>query len=91
MITATEYRKRLAKMEHNIHISGERIGRDDPRLEQPINVVCSTFDRASEPELEGIATATSHLTGDKINRFCNIHRSVEDLMRKQQMTRRECH
>lgn len=91
MITAEEYRKRLGKMNANIHIGGEHIRRDDPRLEQPINVVASTFDRAREPELEGIATATSHLTGEKINRFCNIHCSVEDLMLRQQMTRYECH
>ena len=91
MITAEEYRKRLSKMKANIHISGERLRRDDPRLMQPINVVASTFDRAQEPELEGVATATSHLTGEKINRFCNIHCSVDDLLRKQQMTRLECH
>lgn len=91
MITAEEYRKRLSKMKANIHIGGERLKRDDPRLMQPINVVASTFDRAQEPELEGMATATSHLTGEKINRFCNIHCSVDDLLRKQQMTRLECH
>jgi len=91
MIKAQEYRKRLSAMQPNIHIGGERLRRDDPRLEQPINVVCSTFDRAAEKEFEGVATATSHLSGETINRFCNIHRSVEDLMLKQQMTRRVCH
>lgn len=91
MITAEEYRKRLSKMKANIHIRGERLKRDDPRLMQPINVVATTFDRAQEPELEGVATATSHLTGEKINRFCHIHCSVDDLLRKQQMTRLECH
>ena len=91
MIKAEQYRKRLNEMQPNIHVSGERLRRDDPRLEQPINVVCSTFDRAGEEEFEGIATATSHLTGETINRFCNIHRSIEDLLNKQQMTRRVCH
>ena len=91
MITAEEYRKKLARMKANIHIGGEKVRRDDPRLEQPINVVCSTFDRAREAEFKGIATATSHITGQEINRFCNIHRSVEDLLNKQRMTRMECH
>jgi len=90
MRTPEEYRKGLYAMRPNIYIGGERLGRDDPRLEQPINVVASTFEAAQEPELEGIATATSHLTGEKINRFCSIHCSVEDLLRKQQMTRTLC-
>ena len=91
MRTSEEYRKGLYTMKPNIYIGGERLSRDDPRLEQPINVVASTFDAAREPELDGIATTTSHLTGDKINRFCGIHCSVEDLLRKQQMTRVLCH
>ena len=90
MRTSEEYRKGLYTMKPNIYIGGERLGRDDPRLEQPINVVASTFEAAQEPELEGIATATSHLTGEKIDRFCHIHCSVEDLLRKQEMTRLLC-
>lgn len=91
MITASEYRKRLYAMRPNIYIGGERLGRDAPQLEKPINVVAVTFDCAADAELAGIATATSHLTGETINRFCNIHRSVDDLLNKQQMTRLECH
>jgi len=91
MKTAEEYRKDLYRMKPNIHIGGECLRRDDPRLEPPINVVATTFDAAQDPELDGIATTTSHLTGEKINRFCNIHQSVEDLLRKQQMTRVLCH
>ena len=91
MISAQDYRKRLNKMRANIHIGGEKLRRDDPRLEQPINVVCSTFDRAKEPELKGIATAQSHISGQEINRFCNVHHSMEDLLNKQKMTRAVCH
>ncbi|MDP2953625.1 MAG: 4-hydroxyphenylacetate 3-hydroxylase N-terminal domain-containing protein, partial [Chloroflexota bacterium] len=45
---------------------------------------------AHDPKYDGVMTATSHLTGKKINRFCNIHRSVEDLLLKQKMTRLAC-
>ncbi|MBI4302868.1 MAG: aromatic ring hydroxylase [Chloroflexi bacterium] len=91
MKTAEVYRKQLAKMNANIHIGGEKLRRDDPRLEQPINVVATTFDAAHEPGMQGIATATSHLTGEKINRYCNIHCSTEDLLNKLTMTRMLCH
>ncbi|MFC1983564.1 4-hydroxyphenylacetate 3-hydroxylase family protein [Chloroflexota bacterium] len=91
MITSQEYRKRLYAMRPNIHIGGDYVGRDDQRLEQPTNVVAATFDMAQDPQYDGLATATSHLTGDKINRFCHIHQSVDDLLLKQKMTRLECH
>jgi aromatic ring hydroxylase len=91
MINSAEYRRRLYGMRRNVHIGGDLVGRDDPRIEQPINVVASTFDMAAKPEHAGVATATSHLTCQTINRFCNIHHSVDDLLMKQKMTRLECH
>ena len=91
MKTAAQYRKQLYAMRPNVYIGGELLRRDDERLEQPINVVSTTFDCAAAPQMAGIATAVSHLTGNTINRFCNIHRSPEDLLNKQRMTRAECH
>src|SRR4030067_3765797 len=49
-----------------------------------------TFDYAADPKNEGLCTAPSHLTGQKINRFCHIHQSKEDLHKKQDMTRALC-
>jgi len=44
-----------------------------------------------EEKYESLFTATSHLTGETINRFCHVHRSSDDLMKKQEMTRLYCH
>ena len=33
---------------------------------------------------------TSHITGDKINRCTHIHHSMDDLLKKQLMTRLIC-
>jgi len=90
MVNSAEYRQRIMKMRPNVYIDGELVGRDDPRLEPGINVMSQTFDLAHEPEHEGVMTATSHLTGEKINRFTHIHQSVEDLLNKQKMTRLYC-
>jgi len=46
-----------------------------------------TYDLACTPEYEEIMTATSHLTGKKINRFTHIHMSVDDLISKVKMLR----
>jgi 4-hydroxyphenylacetate 3-monooxygenase/4-hydroxybutyryl-CoA dehydratase/vinylacetyl-CoA-Delta-isomerase len=75
-------------------MNGQLIGRDHPRLEGAVNVLAKTYDMIADPEFkeyEDILTAKSHLTGKKINRFCNIHQSVADLLAKQRMTRLTCH
>ena len=90
MRTFEEYLEGLHAMKPNIHMHGEVIQRDDPRLLPAMNNIKLTFDLAHEPEFEHLMTATSHLSGERINRFCHIHRSQDDLLKKQEMTRIAC-
>ena len=90
MRTFDEYLERLRGLRPNIHMHGELIKRDDPRLRPSMNNIKLTFDLAQDPKLEPLMTATSHVTGQKINRFCHIHRSQDDLLKKQEMTRLAC-
>jgi 4-hydroxyphenylacetate 3-monooxygenase/4-hydroxybutyryl-CoA dehydratase/vinylacetyl-CoA-Delta-isomerase len=78
-------------MKPNVYIGEEKVGRDDPRIQGGMNIIKETFDRAHDPEYEDLCTATSHLTGKQINRFCHIHQSEDDLLKKQKMTRLLCH
>ncbi|MCX6004429.1 MAG: aromatic ring hydroxylase [Chloroflexi bacterium] len=90
MITSSEYKKRLSKMRRNIYIDGKLVDREFKRLEGAVNVLAKTYDMITDPEFkdyQDVLTATSHLTGEKINRFNHIHRSIEDLLTKQKMTR----
>jgi aromatic ring hydroxylase len=87
MITGNEYRERIAKLKPNVYMGGKLVDRFDPRLVGGINVMAATYDFAFDPALKEVGVATSHLTGEKINRFCHIHQSVEDLLHKQKMTR----
>lgn len=89
--TKEDYIDRLKKMKNNVYMAGEKVSRLDQRLLPGINVVSITFDMAHNPDFEDICTATSHLTGEKINRFCHIHQSKDDLLKKQEMTRLLCH
>ena len=68
---------------------GERVENpvDNPIIRPSINSVAMTYDLAHDPEYEDLMTATSHLTGEKINRFCHIHQSREDLVKKIKMQR----
>jgi len=90
MRTKEQYIEGLSKMKRNLFMNGERIGRDDERFIPAYNVMGTTFELAAKPEYEGFLTATSHLTGKKINRFNHIHQNTEDLHKKQDMTRLYC-
>jgi len=89
--TFEEYFNRLKKMKRNIYMGGEKVDRTDERLAGQLRIIKETYDRANDPEWEGLSTAISHLTGERINRFTHIHQSIDDLLRKQQMTRLLCH
>jgi 4-hydroxyphenylacetate 3-monooxygenase/4-hydroxybutyryl-CoA dehydratase/vinylacetyl-CoA-Delta-isomerase len=89
--TYDDYIGRLSKLKPNLYINGEKVNRDDKRLHGQKHIMKETYDRANDPAFEDVCTATSHLTGEKINRFTNIHHSREDLLNKQLMTRLLCH
>jgi 4-hydroxybutyryl-CoA dehydratase/vinylacetyl-CoA-Delta-isomerase len=90
MRTKEQWLEGIYRMKRNLYIGGEKIGRDDERLLPTNDVMGTTFDLALKPEYEDLMTATSHLTGEKINRFCHVHQTKEDLHKKQDMTRMIC-
>ena len=90
MRTYKEYREKLGTLRPNIHLYGKTISRLDPILETPMNNIKLTFDKAYDPRYEHLTVTNSHLTGKKINRFCNVNQSAEDLLTKQEMIRRIC-
>ncbi|WP_027363868.1 4-hydroxyphenylacetate 3-hydroxylase family protein [Desulfotruncus alcoholivorax] len=90
MRTREQYIERLGKMNRNLYCNGEKIDRLDERQQPAINVMALTFDAAWDPESKDLCTATSHLTGQTINRFNHIHQNKEDLHKKQDMTRFLC-
>lgn len=85
--TFEQYRDRLYNMKANIYIGNEVVDRRDPRVEPGMYVMRQTFDCAYDERYRDICTATSHLTGETINRFTHIHQSLDDLLKKQEMTK----
>lgn len=78
----------MAALKHNIYMGGQVVRRDDPRFVPEMNVMSLTYELAQDPQYGGVMTAASHLTGQKINRFCHINQITDDLLNKQKMTRR---
>ncbi len=91
IISPDDYVDRIEDMDANIYIGGEKVGRTDERLQQGINVIRETYRAPHDPDLEDVCKTESHLNGEDINRFCHIHQSKEDLLKKQKMTRKLCH
>ncbi len=90
MRTRAQYLEGLSKMNRNLYTNGEKIDRLDPRQQGALNVMGLTFDAAWDPATRDLCTATSHITGETINRFNHIHQNVQDLHKKQDMTRALC-
>jgi len=89
MKTKQKYIDSLRKLNPGVYIFGERIGNivDHPIIRPSIDCVAATYEMAENTEYREIITAKSHLTGKVINRFCHIHQSNDDLVKKSKMER----
>jgi 4-hydroxybutyryl-CoA dehydratase / vinylacetyl-CoA-Delta-isomerase len=89
MMTGAEYEASLRKLNLVVYMFGQRVTNvdDDPIIKPSRQAVVATYDLAHDPEFESLATARSHLTGKKINRFCHIHQNIDDLIQKSKMGR----
>ena len=87
--TKEDYVESLRRQKLNVFYNGNRV--EDvtahPAFAPHINSAAKTYELALMPEYEDLLTATSHLTGNKINRFTHIHQSIDDLIKKVQMLR----
>jgi 4-hydroxybutyryl-CoA dehydratase/vinylacetyl-CoA-Delta-isomerase len=89
MMTPEAYEESLRQLNLVVYMFGKRVVNvvDDPIIRPSMRAVAKTYELAHSPEHEDIMTATSHITGKKINRFTHIHQSVEDLVKKSKMGR----
>lgn len=89
LMTGEQYLESIRKMNMQIYMFGEKVENsvDNPILRPSLNSVKATYDLAQMAEYEELMTATSSLTGEKINRFTHLHQSSEDLIKKVKMQR----
>ncbi|MEZ5347414.1 MAG: 4-hydroxyphenylacetate 3-hydroxylase N-terminal domain-containing protein [Pyrinomonadaceae bacterium] len=86
--TPDDYINSLRGRDLKVFLFGERVKDivDHPMIRPSINAVAETYDLAlREPEL---ATAESHLTGEKVNRFLNIAMDRDNVVLQNKMQRR---
>ena len=90
MKTSEQYIQSLRDLRpRKVYVMGEQINNpvDHPLIRPSINCCAMTYKLAEMPEYEDLMTVTSSLTGNKINRFCNLHQSTDDLIKKVKMQR----
>jgi 4-hydroxybutyryl-CoA dehydratase/vinylacetyl-CoA-Delta-isomerase len=77
----------LHKLNLQVYMFGKRVENvvDDPIIRPSMNAVAATYELAHRAEHKDLMTATSHLTGKKINRFTHIHQNNDDLVKKSKM------
>jgi 4-hydroxybutyryl-CoA dehydratase/vinylacetyl-CoA-Delta-isomerase len=87
--TGKEYVESLRKRKIKVHLFGDQVKDpvDHPIIRPSIDSVAVTYDVANDPKSEDLATAISHLTGEKVNRFTHIHQSTQDLVKKVKLLR----
>jgi len=87
--TAEQYEESLRKLNLKVYLQGELVTNpvDHPMIRPSMNSVKMTYQLAEDPQYEELMTATSHLTGKKVNRFCHLHQSTDDLVKKVKMQR----
>ncbi|MDY6148892.1 MAG: 4-hydroxyphenylacetate 3-hydroxylase family protein [Porphyromonas sp.] len=89
MMTSEQYVESLRKLNLQVYFMGEKIENpvDHPVIRPSMNSVAMTYKLAEMDEYKDLMTATSNLTGKRINRFCHLHQSTEDLKNKVKMQR----
>ncbi|MFH1043723.1 MAG: 4-hydroxyphenylacetate 3-hydroxylase family protein [Pseudomonadota bacterium] len=83
------YRESLRALKLDVTAYGEKIENvvDHPLFQPHINAAALTYDLAHGSGAETLFATTSHLTGNRINRFTHIHQSTDDLIKKVKMLR----
>ena len=89
LMNGQQYIESLRKLNIKVYMFGELVENpvDHPMIRPSINSVAMTYELAHAAEHEDLMTATSHLTGEKVNRFTHLHRSTDDLRKKVKMQR----
>lgn len=89
LMTREQYVESLRKLKLKVYMFGELVENpvDHPIIKPSMNSVAMTYELAQKPEYEDLMTATSNLTGKKINRFAHFHQNTQDLVKKVKMQR----
>ena len=84
LMSRDQYLSSLRELDHSVFVQGQEIQSvvDHPISRPPAMAMAETYHQTEEEEMQSLATAQSHITGEIINRFTHIQHSIEDLVKK---------
>lgn len=82
-----EYIESIEKLKPKVYLDGKRIENilENPVIKTTIETNAKIYELSLNPEYQEIMTATSRLTGEKINRITHVAQNTKDLMRRIEM------
>lgn len=89
LMNKDQYIESLKKLNLKVYMFGKIINNpiNDPIIRPSLNSIAMTYEMSQVPEYKDLMTATSNITGKKINRFTHIFQSTDDLVKKVKMQR----
>jgi 4-hydroxybutyryl-CoA dehydratase/vinylacetyl-CoA-Delta-isomerase len=87
--TKKQYKESIRGLNFLVYMWGKR-GKylaDNPVVSPSFNTLSMIYEMAHNPEYVDIMTATSHITGEKINRFNHIYQCIDDLIKKDRLNK----
>jgi 4-hydroxybutyryl-CoA dehydratase/vinylacetyl-CoA-Delta-isomerase len=85
--TAQEYLDTIKKLKPRVYIGGKWVKNlfDNPVTRSMVMANAAVYGLAEDPANKEVMVATSHLTGEPINRNLNVARNIHDLDMRQEM------
>jgi 4-hydroxybutyryl-CoA dehydratase/vinylacetyl-CoA-Delta-isomerase len=88
-MTKEQYKESIRDLNFLVYMWGKR-GKylaDNPVVSPSVNALSMTYEMAHNSEYVDIMTATSHITGERINRFNHIYQCIDDLIKKDRLNK----
>jgi 4-hydroxybutyryl-CoA dehydratase/vinylacetyl-CoA-Delta-isomerase len=85
--TAKEYLESVKNLTPKVFVGGKQVGSllDNPTTLSVVTATAKIYELAEDPQHREVMVATSHLTGEPINRNLNVARNTHDLDMRQEM------
>jgi 4-hydroxybutyryl-CoA dehydratase/vinylacetyl-CoA-Delta-isomerase len=89
--TGEEYIQDMIDMNFELYIDGDKVSGkavvNHPQVRPMINALAETYNMEHEEKLKDLLLCKSHLTGETISRWTHVPQTVEDLIKKVDITR----
>jgi 4-hydroxybutyryl-CoA dehydratase/vinylacetyl-CoA-Delta-isomerase len=87
LITSQQYLDSMKKLNPRVYIGGKWVKNllENPVTKSMVMANSMIYELAEQPENKEVMVATSHLTGEPVNRNLNVARNIHDLDMRQEM------